>query len=44
MELIILIVLLVNFAWMLNRQDKIIKLLETINGNLERNRKEEKDK
>jgi hypothetical protein len=34
MELIILIVLLVNFAWLITRADKIINLLESIDASL----------
>jgi hypothetical protein len=35
MELLILIVLLVNFAWLITRADKAIKLLESIDRKLE---------
>jgi hypothetical protein len=34
MELVILIVLLLNFAWLLTRADKAIKLLESIDSKL----------
>jgi len=34
MELIILIVLLLNFAWLISRMDKMIKLLESIESKL----------